>query len=66
MKVSPIRVFAVHLEVMTADKCIHRISISSMYKEAQQRVSVHNCVFQNLNNKKSQQRPCSAPVYSLP
>ena len=41
IKVSPVKMFAIHLEAMTADHCIHRISISAMYKEKQLRVRVN-------------------------
>ena len=39
IKVSPVKVFVVHLELMTEDQNIHRVSISSMYTAEALRVS---------------------------
>eukprot|EP00200_Dunaliella_tertiolecta_P010081 CAMPEP_0202389192 /NCGR_PEP_ID=MMETSP1127-20130417/81538_1 /ASSEMBLY_ACC=CAM_ASM_000462 /TAXON_ID=3047 /ORGANISM="Dunaliella tertiolecta, Strain CCMP1320" /LENGTH=212 /DNA_ID=CAMNT_0048990859 /DNA_START=148 /DNA_END=782 /DNA_ORIENTATION=+ len=33
VKLSPVKVFAIHLEVTTADLCVHRVSISTMYRD---------------------------------
>lgn len=38
IKVSPVKVFVIHVEVQTADQNVHRISISSMYKDGTLRV----------------------------
>lgn len=38
IKVSPVKVFVIHLEVVTQDQNVHRVSISSMYKAEQLRV----------------------------
>lgn len=55
MKVSPVKVFVVHLEVQTADENVHRISISSMYRESVVRVR-HD----DTTNMHSTQLPCVA------
>lgn len=38
LKVSPVKVFVIHVEAMTTDQIVHRISISTMYKDEQLRV----------------------------
>ncbi len=33
LKVSPVKVFVMHIEAVTVDQCVHRISISNMYSQ---------------------------------
>eukprot|EP00967_Tisochrysis_lutea_P004785 scaffold5639_cov25-Tisochrysis_lutea.AAC.2 len=47
VKLSPVKVFAIHLEVTTADLCVHRVSISTMYRDQHSKVGAcyqHPCV----------------------
>lgn len=38
IKATPVKVFVIHLDVVTADLIVHRVSISSMYKDHAPRV----------------------------